>query len=164
MRYDVSLFQFIFNLMEILCLVQESMKCPVGWLKLTTRNSNRSEIYWNRHKNVGKAFMSRAIIRHWYPIVSIDFHDHAMVVMMVLRQGYALVFVSSDARKHFQGMDFPMGVPTELGRCVDAHKGVTRVLCTCCICTTMYIWCCVHVVHVVLCTYGVVCMILQVLL
>jgi len=28
----------------------------------------------------------------------------------------------------------------------------------------MYIWCCVHVVHVVLCTYGVVCMIVQVML
>jgi len=27
---------------------------------------------------------------HWYPIVSIDFHEHAMSGMMVLRQLYAL--------------------------------------------------------------------------
>ena len=27
MRYDVSLFQFILNLMEVMCLVQENMKC-----------------------------------------------------------------------------------------------------------------------------------------
>jgi len=29
---------------------------------------------------------------------------------------------------------------------------------TCWICSAMYRWCCVHVVHVVLCTYGVLCM------
>jgi len=32
MRYDLKLFQFIFNLMEIMCLVLESMKCPIQWL------------------------------------------------------------------------------------------------------------------------------------
>ena len=26
---------------------------------------------------------SRAIMGHWYPIVSIDFHEHAMIGMMV---------------------------------------------------------------------------------
>ena len=52
-------------------------------------------------------FTNRAIVGHWCPIVSIDFHEHAMTGMMVLRQGYALVFVSSDARKPFQGMDCP---------------------------------------------------------
>ena len=30
---------------------------------------------------------------------------------------------------------------------------VHKMLCTCCISSAMYIWCCVHVVHVVLCTY-----------
>jgi len=50
-------------------------------------------------------FRSRAIMGHWYPIMSIYFHEHVMTNMMVLRQGYALVFVSSAVRKHFQGMD-----------------------------------------------------------
>jgi len=31
MSYDLKLFQFILNLIEIMCLVQESMKCSVGW-------------------------------------------------------------------------------------------------------------------------------------
>jgi len=52
-------------------------------------------------------FRSRAIVGNWYPIVSIVFHEHAMTSMMVLRQGYALVFVYSDSRKPFQGMDCP---------------------------------------------------------
>jgi len=30
-------------------------------------------------------------VGHWYPIVSIGFHEDAMNGMMVLRQGYALV-------------------------------------------------------------------------
>lgn len=61
---------------------------------------------------------------HWYQIMSIDFHDHAMIGMMLLRQGYTLVFGSSDARKHFQWTDRPSdyleekGMPTKLGRCV----------------------------------------------
>jgi len=36
-------------------------------------------------------FRSSAIVGHWYLIVSIDFHEHAMTGMMVLRQVYALV-------------------------------------------------------------------------
>jgi len=36
---------------------------------------------------------------HWYPIVSIDLHEHVMTGKMVLRQVYAFIFVSSDARK-----------------------------------------------------------------
>ena len=44
---------------------------------------------------------------HWYPIVSIDFHEHAMTDMMVLRQVYTLVFISSDVMKPYQGMECP---------------------------------------------------------
>jgi len=33
-----------------------------------------------------KHFRSRAIVGHWYPIVSIDIHEHKMTGMMVLRQ------------------------------------------------------------------------------
>lgn len=36
------------------------------------------------------------------------------------------------------------------------------ILCACWICTVMYKWCYMDVVHVALCTYGVVCMIVQV--
>jgi len=50
---------------------------------------------------IGKAFKGKAIVGHWYPIVSINFHEHAMNTMMVLRQGYALVFGPFDARKHY---------------------------------------------------------------
>jgi len=39
-KYDLKLFQFILNLMEVMCLVQEARKCPVEWLKLTARNCN----------------------------------------------------------------------------------------------------------------------------
>ena len=35
--------------------------------------------------------------------MSIDFHELAMTGMMVLRQGYALDFLSSDVRKHAKG-------------------------------------------------------------
>ena len=38
-----------------------------------------------------KAFRSRAIVEHSYPIVSIDCHEHVIIGMMVLRQVYALV-------------------------------------------------------------------------
>ena len=44
---------------------------------------------------------------HWYPIVSIDFHERAMTGMMVLRHGYALVFVSFDVRKPCKWMNCP---------------------------------------------------------
>ena len=33
-----------------------------------------------------KHFRNRAIMGYWYPIVSIDFHEHDMISMMVLRQ------------------------------------------------------------------------------
>jgi len=59
------------------------------------------------HQYVGKAFRNRAIVGHQYPIVFIDFHEHAMTGMMVLRQGYALVFLYSVVRKPCQGMDYP---------------------------------------------------------
>jgi len=38
-------------------------------------------------------------VGHWYPIVFIDFHKHVMNGMMVLRQGYALVFGERNKRK-----------------------------------------------------------------
>ena len=49
-------------------------------------------------------------------------------------------------------------------RMLDMQCNVHRVLCTCCKCSIVYIWCCVHVVHVVLCTYRVLCMIVQAML
>jgi len=42
---------------------------------------------------------------------------------------------------------------------LDMQCCIHRVLCTCSICSAMYIWYCVHVVHVELCTYGVVCLV-----
>lgn len=51
-------------------------------------------------------FRSKAIVGHWYPIVSIDFHENVITDMMVLRHGYALFFVSYNARNPYQGMDF----------------------------------------------------------
>ena len=45
MRYDLKLFHFILDLMEIMCFVQESMKCLVKWSKLIANISN------NRKRN-----------------------------------------------------------------------------------------------------------------
>jgi len=47
---------------------------------------------------------------------------------------------------------------------LDMQFCVWMMLFTCWICSDMYMWCCVHVVHMVLCTYGVVCIIVQVVL
>lgn len=44
-------------------------------------------------------------------------------------------------------------------RMLDMWYCVHMVLCKCRICSAIYIWCGVHVVHVVLCTYGIVCII-----
>jgi len=74
-------------------------------LKLAARIYNIKS-NWKMQQYVGKVFRSRAIVGHWYPIVSIELHEHAMTIMMVLRQGYALVFVSSNARMPFQRMDY----------------------------------------------------------
>ena len=52
-------------------------------------------------------FRNRAIMGHWYPIVSIVFHEHVMTGMMVMRQGYFLVSVTFDVRNPCQGMDHP---------------------------------------------------------
>jgi len=54
-----------------------------------------------------KHFRNRDILGNWYPIVSINFYDHAMTSMMVLRQGYAFIFVSSDVTKLGQVLEFP---------------------------------------------------------
>lgn len=105
MRYDVNLFLFILNLMVIMCLVHGSMNMPIGWL-------NRLQELAAIVKEIGtcssmlvKHFSSRAIVGHAYPIVSIYFHEHAMTYMMVLRYGYAFLYVSSDARKPCQVME-----------------------------------------------------------
>jgi len=60
-RHDVNLFQFILNLMEVMCLLQEAQKCPVGWLKLATRISSVSERNLNLQQYVGKAFRRRPL-------------------------------------------------------------------------------------------------------
>ena len=71
-------------------------------------------------------FKTRAIVGHRYPIVSIDFHEHCMRSMMVLKQLYALVIWPSDARKPCQGKSRSRdyvgenGVPAEL-RSVSLH-------------------------------------------
>ena len=66
---------------------------------------------------------------HWYLIVSIDFHEYAMISMMVLSQGYALDFVSFDVRKPLPRDELPeMGVPSKLGWCVNAWNGVKEFL------------------------------------
>jgi len=63
-RYDVDLFIFILNLIEVMGLVQEAQKCPIRWLKLTTRISSINERNWNMQQFVGKLFRSRAIVGH----------------------------------------------------------------------------------------------------
>jgi len=55
----VNLFQFILNLMEVMCLVREAQKCLVGWLKLTTRIRSVSEMNWNMQRYVGKALQEQ---------------------------------------------------------------------------------------------------------
>jgi len=82
MRYDVNSFQFILNLMEVMCLVQECMKCSVKWLKSTVRIRNSIKGIETCNSMLVKHFRSRAIVGHWYPIVSIDFHEHALTGMM----------------------------------------------------------------------------------
>ncbi len=82
MQYNVNLFQFILNLMEVMCLVQEYMKCSVRWLKLTARISSRNKGIETCNNMLVKHFRSKAILGHWYPIVSIDVHEHAMTSMM----------------------------------------------------------------------------------
>jgi len=76
-------------------------------LKLTASISSNNKVIGTISIMLVKHFKSRVVVGHWYPIVSIDFHEHAMPSIMVLRQGYALVFGPFDARKHFQGMDRP---------------------------------------------------------
>lgn len=61
MRYDVNLFQFILNLMEVMCLIQEARKFPVEWLKLTTRISNDNKRNWNMQQYVGKALLEQGV-------------------------------------------------------------------------------------------------------
>ena len=89
----------------------------VGWLKLTSRTSSNNKRNWNMQHYVGKVFMSKTIMAHWYRIVSTNFHEHAMTGMMVLRQVYALVFISSDARKSLpRDGSLRIGDVGELGR------------------------------------------------
>jgi len=58
------------------------MKCPVGWLKSTTIIGSNNKTNWNTQQHASKVFRSGSIVGHWYPIVSIDFHEHAMTSMM----------------------------------------------------------------------------------
>jgi len=76
MRYDVNLFQFILNLMEVMFLVQ------VGWLKSTARIRSSSKGIETCSSMLVKHFRSKAIVGQWYPIMSIDFHEHDMTGMM----------------------------------------------------------------------------------
>ena len=59
-----------------------------GWLKLIASISSNNIRNCNKHQYVGRVVRSRSIVGNWYPIVSIDFHEHSMTGMMVLRQGY----------------------------------------------------------------------------
>lgn len=61
---------------------------------------------------------------HWYLIVSIDFHENVVTNMIILRQGYALGFVSSMQGNLAKGWTARDRVPMELGRCVTARKVV----------------------------------------
>ena len=54
-----------------------------GWLKLTARISSGKR-NWNKKQYAGKLFTRRAIVGHWYPIMSINYHEHTMTGMMVL--------------------------------------------------------------------------------
>ena len=58
---------------------------------MTVGISNNNRRNSNRQQYVGKALQEQGIVGHWWPIVSIDFHEHAMTDMMVLRKLYALV-------------------------------------------------------------------------
>ena len=60
-------------------------KFSVGWLKPTLRINSVSKRIETRSNMLVKHFRSRAIVGHWYPIVSIVFHEPAMIGMMVLR-------------------------------------------------------------------------------
>lgn len=57
-----------------------------------------------------------------------------MTSMIIFREGYDLVVLLSNVRKPFQVMDHSRdcvakkGTPTELGRCMNTWKGVTRFL------------------------------------
>lgn len=65
---------------------------------------------------ITQVFKSRAIMGHWYLVVSMNFHEHSRNLIMVLRKGYSLDFVPSDVRKRFQGMDHLRRYVGELGR------------------------------------------------
>jgi len=74
-----------------MCLVQEACKCLVGWLKLTAKLAATTKGIGTFNNMPLKHLRSRAIVGHWYPIVSINFYEHSMTGMMFLRQVYALV-------------------------------------------------------------------------
>ena len=63
-RYGLKLFQFIYNLMVFMCLVQEALKCTVGWLKLTVRTRSVNKMNWNMQQYAGKELKSRASVGH----------------------------------------------------------------------------------------------------
>ena len=75
-----------------------------------------------------KNLRSKAIVWHRYPIVSIDFHEHAMTDMMALRQLYAwfLSFRCEEALPRDGSIG--IGNARELRRWVTTRKGVTKFL------------------------------------
>lgn len=54
MIYDLKLFKFILNLMEVRCLVQEAQKFPVVWLKSTARIRSNNERNLNKKQYASK--------------------------------------------------------------------------------------------------------------
>ena len=115
-RYDLNLFEFILNLMEVICLVPEGMRCSVGWLKLTVRISSNNKCIEIGNNMLVKHFRSRAIMGYWYPTVSIDFHGHAMNGMMC-EASICLSFCIFQCEEALPWDGLPrMGVSTDLGR------------------------------------------------
>lgn len=95
MRYDLDIFQFFFNLMEIMYLVRECMNMSSWWLKLATRINNNSERNWTDNNMLLNHFIIMTIVGHLYSIMSIDFHEHDMIGMMFFSP-FSLEYVSHD--------------------------------------------------------------------
>lgn len=78
-RYDLKLFQFILNLMVIICLVQKARKSSVEWLKLIASISSNNKRNWNKQQYVGKTLRVQGHCGtlvpnnvHWFPSACYD--------------------------------------------------------------------------------------------
>ena len=125
MRYDVNLSQSILNLMEIMCLVQEIMHFPIGWLKLTARISSIDKRNWNMQQSVGKALQEQGHCGtlvpnsvHWFP-----WAWYGMMIEVGICLGF-YIFQYEEALPR-DGSPVIRDVE-ELGRWVTAWKGMTR--------------------------------------